>query len=45
VVGSKEDSSLLEWGVLEPRTEAKAAKSAGKAENDREREGGRVGAV
>jgi len=35
----------LDWGVLEPRTEVKAAKSTGKAEDGREREGGRMGAV
>jgi len=43
--GSKENSSLLEWGVWGPRAEVISAKSARKAEDGRVREGGRVGAV
>jgi len=43
--GPKENSSLLEWGVRGPGAEVITTKSAGKAENGRVREGGRVGTV
>jgi len=43
--GPKENSSLLEWGVLGPGAEVISTKSAGKAEDGRVGEGGRVGTV
>jgi len=44
-VRPNQNSSLLEWGVRGQRTEVISTKSAGKAEDGRVREGGRVGTV
>ena len=43
--GPKENCSLLEWSVCGPGVEIISTKSAGKAEDGRVGEGGRVGTV